>query len=209
MKLVPGFQVLCLSHSLQYGLAVRSKPDLCSVCKTHHVKLVKYVEPQEYHISFSHHFLRNVLTSSTYLFGYIDVNYPKERSPEVWYIPPIYIYIYIWQLPFNLSRSSILWNSKCHNPLQKGLQLVFILCLINSINTVPSFLRSILMLLRRLFLYLPGDLFLADYPTTSFYSCSMQYNNISCMCLVSYHTNASTVYVFWNDSLKIKQSLSF
>jgi hypothetical protein len=119
------------------------------VWKTRHVKLVKYLEPQEYYISLSRHFLRNVSTSSTYLFRYIGVNYPKGRSPEVWYISSIYIYIYmcvcvcvcvcVWQLPPTLARNSILWNSKCHNPVQKRLQLVYILRLINSINAVPFF----------------------------------------------------------------------
>ena len=48
--------------------------------------------------SFSGHYFRNLSTLDIGVLGYIGMVQHKERSPEVWHIPPgtpcIYIYIY-------------------------------------------------------------------------------------------------------------------
>lgn len=45
----------------------------------------------------SHYCFRNRETSDTGVFGYIDVNNPKERSPEVWQIRHVTHCIYCYK----------------------------------------------------------------------------------------------------------------
>jgi len=45
----------------------------------------------------SRHSLRNRKTSDTDVFGYTDVNNPKERSPEAWQIHHVTPYIYCYK----------------------------------------------------------------------------------------------------------------
>jgi hypothetical protein len=55
---------------------------------------------------------------------------------------------------------SVLWRLKVHRRVQKSPPLVPILCQINPIDTIPSYLSSILILSIRLCLGLPSGLFL-------------------------------------------------
>jgi hypothetical protein len=65
---------------------------------------------------------------------------------------------------------SILWNSKFHYRIHKSPPLVPILNQINSINTLPSYLRSILILSTHLRLCLPSGLLPSGFPTNILYA---------------------------------------
>jgi hypothetical protein len=69
------------------GLAIGVTTDLRSVRMTHHAKEVHKWNCKNLNF-FSRHYLRNRSTSDSGIFSYIDVIQPKERSPEIRYIPP-------------------------------------------------------------------------------------------------------------------------
>jgi hypothetical protein len=60
---------------------------------------------------------------------------------------------------------NILWTPKVHYRVHKSPPLVPILHQINSVHTIPSYLRSILITSTRLRLDLPSGLFRSDFPT--------------------------------------------
>jgi hypothetical protein len=65
---------------------------------------------------------------------------------------------------------SILWNLKFHYRVHKTPPLVPILSQINSIHTIPCYLRSILIWSTHLCLGLPSGLFPSGFPTNILYA---------------------------------------
>jgi hypothetical protein len=64
---------------------------------------------------------------------------------------------------------NILWNPKVHYRVHKSPPLVPILSQMNPIYTIPSYIRSILILSTHLCLGLPSDLFPTGFPTNILY----------------------------------------
>jgi hypothetical protein len=65
---------------------------------------------------------------------------------------------------------SILWNPKVHYRVHKSPPLVPILSHIDPVHTIPSYLRSILVLFTHLRLGLPSGLFSSGFPTNILYA---------------------------------------
>jgi hypothetical protein len=76
--------------------------------------------------------------------------------------------------------SSILWNPKFHYHVHKSPPLIPILSQINPIHTIPSYLRSILILSTQLRLGLPSGLFPSGIPTNILYAFLFSHIRATC-----------------------------